>query len=175
MINMRTDGVGGNLRIQYLTRLLVTLRIKSSLVTLVLKVLRDGAPGHPLALCMPPYCSTVDFFYLFCSPASRLLWMLSLLPGRLFPQLFAWLVLIHISGLRINVSFNILEISSTSLPFQKKRENLSHSSFCLYLHCYCHGPELDLLWSRLQSFVYSCLLISSPCSVFHAAARFIFN
>lgn len=48
--------------------------------------------------------------------------MLSLLPGRLFPQLFAWLVLIHISGLRINVSFNILEISSTSLPFQKKEK-----------------------------------------------------
>ena len=48
MINMRTDGVGGNLRIQYLTRLLVTLRIKSSLVTLVLKVLRDGSCPIPL-------------------------------------------------------------------------------------------------------------------------------
>ena len=126
----------------------MTLRIKSSLVTLVLKVLREGAPGHPLALCMPPNCAIVDFFYLFCSPASRLLCMLSLLPGRLFPQLFAWLVLIHISGLRINVSFNILEISSTSLPFQKKKENLSHSSFCLCLHCYCCGPEFDLLWSN---------------------------
>ena len=50
MINMRTDGVGGNLRIQYLTRLLVTLRIKSSLVTLVLKVLRDGCEGGSGAL-----------------------------------------------------------------------------------------------------------------------------
>ena len=154
----------------------MTLRTKSSLVTLVPKVLRDGAPGHPLALCMPPTCSTVGFFYLFCSPASRLLCMLFLLPGRLFLQLFAWLVLIHISGLRINVSFIILEISSTSLPSPpQKKKNLSHSSFCLCLHCYCHGPELDLLWSRLQSFIYSCLLISSPYSVFHAAARFIFN
>ena len=141
-----------------------------------------GSEGPPWWSAWPPPCTlhaTILFYCRFLLPilfsSLWLLCMLSLLPGRLFPQLFAWLVLIHISGLRINVSFNILEISSTSLPFQKKRENLSHSSFCLCLHCYCHGPELDLLWSRLQSFVYSCLLISSPYSVFHAAARFIFN
>ena len=97
-------GVNGNSIIQQLTWLPMTLRIQSSLITLVLKVLRDGAPGHPLVLCMPPYCSSVSFFNSFCSPASGLLCMLSLLPGRLFPQLVAWLVPIHISDFRINVT-----------------------------------------------------------------------
>ena len=132
----------------------MTLRTKSSLVTLVPKVLRDGAPGHPLALCMPPTCSTVGFFYLFCSPASRLLCMLSLLPGRFFPQLFAWLVLIHISGLRINVSFIILEISSTSLPFPKKKKKISP------IH---HSASVSIATALVQNLISSgldCSLLS---------------
>lgn len=119
----------------------MTLRIQSSLISLVLKVLRDGAPGHPVVLCMPPYCSSVSFFNSFCSPASGLLCILSLLPGRLSSARCLASSYLYFRPQGKCHSFNILELSLTSLPFQKK----SLPFILLPL------SPLPLLWSRTWS------------------------
>lgn len=144
-------GINADLKNQQLTCLPITLRIKSSLVISVSKAIHDGAPATPLfSACHHPVLSVLSTLCKF------------LFPRRCFPQLFAWLVAIHLSDLRgKNLSFNILELL---LTLQKKK-NLSNSPSCLCLHCYFFGPGLEILWSRLQSCVYSLssnLFLSSP-------------